>query len=125
MNPNSPAPTLIASMGGNKTPWIDGGNIVPEYHSHLLRGGAPRSGVVPGARRISVEEAALLQGFPVEMPWHGTTSSKYRQIGNAVPVGLAAAVGAAVSSHIQSAYKGAAVFPSQYDQTPTQLEEVS
>ena len=61
---NRPAPTLLASMGGNKTPWLDTLGVVPEYHAHLIAGGSPRRGQVPGARRITVEEAALLQGFP-------------------------------------------------------------
>lgn len=102
VNPEGLAPTLIASMGGNKTPWLDGGNVVTEYHAHLMGGGAPRSGTVPGARRITVAEAALIQGFPRDMPWSGRSSSQYRQIGNAVPVLLASAVGEAVLRHLSS-----------------------
>ncbi|WP_336652125.1 MULTISPECIES: DNA cytosine methyltransferase [unclassified Leucobacter] len=103
INPDGLAPTLIASMGGNKTPWLDGGDIVAKYHAHLMDGGAPRSGIVPGARRITVAEAALIQGFPADMPWSGRTSSQYRQIGNAVPVLLASAVGEAVVRHLSAA----------------------
>ena len=39
-----PAPTLLASMGGNKTPWLDTEGIVPHYHAHLLAGGEPGAG---------------------------------------------------------------------------------
>jgi DNA (cytosine-5)-methyltransferase 1 len=88
-----PAPTLLASMGGNKTPWVDTMGIVSEYHAHLMAGGAPRSGRVPGARRITVEEAALLQTFPRGMHFAGRRSSCYRQIGNAVPPLLAQTIG--------------------------------
>ncbi|MGH9267411.1 MAG: DNA cytosine methyltransferase, partial [Acidimicrobiales bacterium] len=95
-----PAPTLLASMGGNKTPWIDTQGVVPAYHAHLLAGGAPRSGLVPGARRITVEEAALLQTFPPGMHVAGRRSSCYRQIGNAVPPLLATEIGAALLVHI-------------------------
>lgn len=91
-----PAPTLLASMGGNKTPWIDQLGVVPEYHAHLMRGGEPRVGMVPGARRITVEEAALLQTFSPEVHFAGRRSSCYRQIGNAVPPLLAEAVGRAL-----------------------------
>ena len=103
INPNGLVPTLLASMGGNKTPWLDGDNVVPGYHSELVNGGSARSGAVPGARRLTVGEAALVQGFPLDMPWFGRTSSRYRQIGYAVPVPLAAAVGLAVVEHVSSA----------------------
>ncbi len=93
MDLTKPAPTLLASMGGNKTPWIDTLGIVPAYHAHLMAGGEPRIGQVPGARRITVQEAALLQTFPVGMHFAGRRSSCYRQIGNAVPTLLAQAVG--------------------------------
>jgi DNA (cytosine-5)-methyltransferase 1 len=93
-----PAPTLLASMGGNKTPWVDTLGVVPDYHAHLMSGGTPRSGRVPGARRITVEEAALLQTFPPGMHFAGTRSSCYRQIGNAVPPLLAREVGLALAA---------------------------
>lgn len=95
-----PSPTLLASMGGNKTPWVDRMNIVPGYHALLLAGGKPRRGRVPGARRITVEEAALLQTFPTGMHFSGTRSSCYRQIGNAVPPLLAREIGAALAKHL-------------------------
>jgi DNA (cytosine-5)-methyltransferase 1 len=88
-----PAPTLLASMGGNKTPWVDTLGIVPQYHAHLMAGGPPREGRVPGARRITVEEAALVQGFPAGTAFAGQRSSRYRQVGNAVPPLLAEQVG--------------------------------
>lgn len=97
-----PAPTLLASMGGNKTPWVDVQGIVPEYHRYLLAGGVPRDGRVPGARRITVEEAALLQTFPAGMYFAGRQSSRYRQVGNAVPPLLAAAVGEALVEQLAS-----------------------
>ena len=96
-----PAPTLLASMGGNKTPWIDTLRMVPDYHARLMLGGAPRNGKVPGARRITVEEAALLQTFPPGMHFAGRRSSCYRQIGNAVPPKLAEVIGRAVLRHLR------------------------
>ena len=49
-----------------------------------------------GRRRLSVEECATLQGFPDDHPWQGTKTSRYRQVGNAVPPALAEAVGRTV-----------------------------
>src|SRR6185437_3779310 len=97
-----PAPTLLASMGGNKTPWVDGQGVVPEYHAHLMMQGRPRTGRVPGARRITVEEAALLQTFPLGMWFAGARSSRYRQVGNAVPPKLAEIIGRSLIRQLPS-----------------------
>ena len=49
-------------------------------------------------RPLSVKEYARLQQFPEDWKIVGTTASKYRQIGNAVPVGLAVAIGKAIQA---------------------------
>lgn len=49
-------------------------------------------------RPLSVREYARIQQFPDDWTLVGTTVSKYRQIGNAVPVGLATALGKALIS---------------------------
>jgi DNA (cytosine-5)-methyltransferase 1 len=41
---------------------------------------------------VSIEEAAILQDFPPDWPWQGNKTSRFRQCGNAIPPGLAAAV---------------------------------
>ena len=40
-------------------------------------------------RRLSYKEAAAIQAFPKDMLFYGDLTSKYKQIGNAVPVKLA------------------------------------
>lgn len=47
-------------------------------------------------RPLSVHEYSRLQQFPEDWIFKGTTAAKYKQIGNAVPVGLAKAIGEAV-----------------------------
>ena len=47
-------------------------------------------------RPLSVGEYARIQGFPDDWTVNGSTRAKYRQLGNAVPVELAAALGRAV-----------------------------
>ncbi|WBY63687.1 DNA cytosine methyltransferase [Thermocaproicibacter melissae] len=49
-------------------------------------------------RPLSVMEYARIQQFPPNWIFTGTTTAKYRQIGNAVPVGLAKALGEAIIS---------------------------
>lgn len=49
-------------------------------------------------RPLSIREYARIQQFPDDWVFMGTSAAKYRQIGNAVPVGLALALGKAVLS---------------------------
>lgn len=91
-----PSHTILASAGGNKTHFLDLNNEVPAYHQHLVRGGKPRIGNLPGGRRLSVEESAALQTFPKSMSFSGSRSAQYAQIGNAVPPKLAKAIGNAL-----------------------------
>jgi len=49
-------------------------------------------------RPLSVKEYARIQQFPDDWIFTGTTAAKYRQIGNAVPVGLAKALGMAIQA---------------------------
>lgn len=103
MDLERPAPTLPATMGGNRTPIIDQGQLVTgkqswveSYHSHLSRGGQPVESIPNRLRRITVEEAASIQTFPPQMSWRGSQTAKYRQIGNAVPPLLAYHVASAL-----------------------------
>lgn len=103
MDLDRPAPTLPASMGGNKTPIIDQDQLtsdatswVESYHDHLWSGGKPKRRVPSRLRRITVQEATAIQTFPSGMPFSGSQSAHYRQIGNAVPPRLAFHVALAV-----------------------------
>ncbi len=105
-----PAKTIPASMGGNATPIIDQEELdrgaepwVVEYHRHLQRGGAPATSAPSRLRRITVEEAAVLQGFPVGFEFCGRRVAQYRQVGNAVPPPLAKAVAGSVLAALSRA----------------------
>lgn len=96
IDPEGPCHTILASSGGYKTHWVDTEHVAAEYHAHLKAGGAPRDGIVPGARRLSVEECALIQTFPRDLSFSGSRSSQYTQVGDAVPPELALVVARSV-----------------------------
>jgi DNA (cytosine-5)-methyltransferase 1 len=105
LNPDAWSSTLPASMGGNRTPIIDEDHLydnkpswVEEYHAKLVKGEtqsvfteAPKR-----LRRMTIDEAAIIQTFPADYVFEGPQSSVFSQIGNAVPCKLAAAVFSAV-----------------------------
>ena len=100
-----PCQTLPASMGGNKTPIIDtrllkdsaATDWLKTVHAKAAKGVDMGKVKVPRfMRRITVSEAAALQGFPREFEFCGSRCDKYRQIGNSVPPPLAYAVAKAV-----------------------------
>jgi DNA (cytosine-5)-methyltransferase 1 len=101
------APTLPASMSGNATPIIDQHELdtndepwVVAYHRQLRAGEPPVSRAPAHMRRITVEETAQLQGFPLGMKFGGPISAKYRQIGNAVPPPMAFAVALSIARRL-------------------------
>ena len=104
MNLDAPAPTLPASMGGNRTPIVDQMALdrdethwIVSYHRRLQSGRGRVDKVPSRMRRLTVEEAAALQTFPQGMQWLGPRSAQFRQIGNAVPPRLALAAARSVA----------------------------
>ncbi|EPR76394.1 DNA-cytosine methyltransferase [Leifsonia rubra CMS 76R] len=108
LNLDAPSSTLAASMGGNKTPIIDqrvldrdkAESWVINYHADLWqsKGASVVTDVPDYLRRLTVEEAAAIQTFPLNMPWQGPQSARFRQIGNAVPPRLALAAARAIKN---------------------------
>jgi DNA (cytosine-5)-methyltransferase 1 len=88
-------------MGGNKTPIIDENHCyfgeeswVEWYHTHLLSGkpSLPADAAPSRLRRLTIDEALRIQSFPNNYKFVGKQSSVLKQIGNAVPCGLAKVV---------------------------------
>ena len=82
-----PCQTLPASMGGNKTPIIDQRLLkdpnAPDWlkalHAKAVKGKDISGTKVPSfMRRITVSEAAALQGFPNDFRFMGSRCDKYR-----------------------------------------------
>ncbi len=104
---NRPSQTLPASMGGNKTPIIDelllanpnAEDWLKDWHSFIMKKepfDAYSINVPSHLRRITVSEAARLQGFPDNYDFCGSQCHKYKQIGNSVPPPFAYHVATAV-----------------------------
>lgn len=103
---NGIAPTLPASMGGNKTPIVDEVSLhdasIPNwfetYHAGLVSGTInPGEPTVPKTiRRLTIKECAAIQTFPSGYQFSGKKTKQYKQIGNAVPCRFAEAVAKAV-----------------------------
>jgi DNA (cytosine-5)-methyltransferase 1 len=93
--------TLPATMGGNKTPIIDEealyegkDNWIENYHKSIMDGAdpLPYQESPRRLRRLTIQEATLIQSFPLDYNFSGSQSSIFKQIGNAVPCNLGFAV---------------------------------
>ena len=112
INVDGYANTLPASMGGNKTPFVDEDYLygdapsdwVVDYHKGLMDGTiVPEFKEAPKRlRRITIKEAARIQSFPDDYIFCGNKGMVYTQIGNAVPCKMAEAVAKAVVEYIRN-----------------------
>jgi DNA (cytosine-5)-methyltransferase 1 len=103
--------TLPATMGGNKTPIIDEealynekDNWIENYHKKITEGvePLPLQETPKRLRRLTLQEAGILQTFPIDYQFYGSQSSVFKQIGNAVPCNLAFAVATMLSDCLES-----------------------
>jgi len=83
---DEPAGTMFFGQRGNAVDWVSEGV-----------GGQGWDGQTTGsdggaAVRITVQQAGVLQSFPPSYPWQGTKTAQFRQVGDAVPPLLGAAV---------------------------------
>lgn len=80
-DPEKPSPTILARGNG-------GGGVVAIPHYN-------------GARRLSVRESAIVQGFPTDYMFEGSLSSCYRQVGNAVSPPFGRILGKSIIAFIE------------------------
>jgi DNA (cytosine-5)-methyltransferase 1 len=116
INRDKPCHTVLASAGGNKTHFFDDLNLVPEYHRSLMMGNPPRTGTLPGARRLTVLESMVIQTFPPDMKFSGPRSAQYKQVGDAVPPKLAAILARAIVQQLGEEAKVNAHLNSPFEQ---------
>jgi len=69
------------------------------YRKSKPRSGKEWASQFEEAVRVSVEEAAVLQGFRPDYPWQGSRTRCFLQVGNAVCPPVARLVVEAVSRH--------------------------
>ncbi|ONI47440.1 DNA (cytosine-5-)-methyltransferase, partial [Candidatus Epulonipiscioides saccharophilum] len=115
MNVDEYSNTLPASMGGNKTPFVDEEYLygdaksdwIADYHKRLVAGDITLEfkETPKRLRRITIKEAARIQTFPDEYIFCGNKGHVYTQIGNAVPCKLAEAVAKAVLLYLEESNK--------------------
>jgi len=108
INLNEPSHTIPASAGGNRTHIVDVDRVLLAYHTYLMGGGTPKSGIVEGVRRLTLCESAALQSFPANYIFLGEKTRRFSQVGNAVPPLLALAVGKALFEAIYLPGQGVA-----------------
>lgn len=65
-------------------------------------------------RYITPREAAILQDFPLDYEFKGTLGQVQKQIGNAVPVGLARALASEVAKYFERLHKGGEIKIASY-----------
>jgi DNA (cytosine-5)-methyltransferase 1 len=97
-----PAPTMLAAGLAKGTPiWIgkrpattvraSAEVSAPTYRDRdpSWQPGKRVPSQATNAVRVTVCQAAVLQGFPADYPWQGTRTRQFEQVGNAVPPPLA------------------------------------
>jgi len=115
LNPDAWSSTLPASMGGNRTPIIDEDHLydghsswVEDYHNRITNNKVtPEFKEAPKRlRRLTIDEAAILQTFPNDYIFEGPQSKVFSQLGNAVPCELAHVVANVVNEKLRYLKEG-------------------
>ncbi|WP_326765766.1 DNA cytosine methyltransferase [Streptomyces sp. NBC_01591] len=113
------APTLVggskkhggADLGPSraKASWkqlgVSGMGVANDYEESKKKGSRGRDLFRPDGPMLTVEQAAIIQGFPQDWKFSGGKTAQYRQVGNAFPPPVAEAVGKAIAAVLRAAHK--------------------
>lgn len=69
-----------------------------------MKGGIPKVGTLPGARRLTIDESSLLQTFPKDCTFIGPRTSQYSQVGNAIPPQMGLISGKHIAAQMQESH---------------------
>ncbi|MFE3194703.1 DNA cytosine methyltransferase [Nocardia sp. NPDC059240] len=104
------APTLVggskkhggADLGPSraKAAWrqlgVDPMGVANDIETSAVKGTEERDLFRPDGPMLTVQQAAIIQGFPLEWQFSGGKTAQYRQVGNAFPPPVARAVGESI-----------------------------
>ncbi|WP_330480574.1 DNA cytosine methyltransferase [Streptomyces sp. NBC_00724] len=113
------APTLVggskkhggADLGPSraKAAWdmlgVSGMGVANDHEEGKKKNSQARDLFGSGGPMLTVEQAAIIQGFPKEWEFTGGKTAKYRQVGNAFPPPVAAVVGRAIAEVLRAAHE--------------------
>jgi DNA (cytosine-5)-methyltransferase 1 len=111
------APTLVggskkhggADLGPSraKAAWdtlgVSGMGVANNHEVGVKKESQGRDLFGPDGPMLTVEQAAIIQGFPADWVFTGGKTAQYRQVGNAFPPPVAAAVGQAIADVLRAA----------------------
>lgn len=109
---DEPAPTVAFGNDAANWKWVHerpATTLVGTFSPHMVAPPGHREFTTvsrqdaAGAVRITVAEAAVLQGFPASYPFAGSKSKQYEQVGNVVCPPVAAAIVGALDRHALAA----------------------
>ncbi|NEC07366.1 DNA (cytosine-5-)-methyltransferase [Streptomyces sp. SID7909] len=113
------APTLVggskkhggADLGPSraKTAWgllgVSGVGVANSHEEGVRKKSWERDLFRKEGPMLTVEQAAIIQGFPPDWKFSGGKTAQYRQVGNAFPPPVAAAVGKAIADVLRAAHE--------------------